>query len=65
MVCPLCGAGLNLALNYGAGVMANSLANHIRARHPQAATAVVIIGGAVIAAVLYWLVRLVVQALFT
>jgi len=38
--------------------MANSLANHIRTQHPTAAFVVAIVGGAVIAAVLYWLVQL-------
>jgi uncharacterized membrane protein len=58
MACPFCGAVFGVAINYGAGVMARSLANHIRRQHPQAAFVVAAIGATVIAAVLYWLAQL-------
>jgi hypothetical protein len=58
MGCPFCGLVFNAALNAGAGAIAGSVANHIRARHPVEATVVGLVGGAVILWLLYLLFKL-------
>jgi hypothetical protein len=58
MACPFCGAAFGVVVNYGAGVMANSLANHIRTQHPTAAFVITFVGGTVIAAIVLWVVSL-------
>jgi len=54
MTCPICGTLLlNAAINYEAGVVASSLANHIRKEHPGWAFAIGVFGvGAIV-----WLLK--------
>ena len=58
MGCPFCGLVFNAALNAGAGAVAGSWANHIRARHPAEATVISLVGGAMIVYLAYQLFKL-------